>query len=69
MTEKKKYKVVKEFKLPVLQEVGSVVELTKEQAVSGEFGPCIEPLENENKQQEESSDEKGDEEEGNEEEL
>lgn len=42
--EKKKYKVVAEFVLPVLQEVGTIVELTAEQANSGEFGPKIEPV-------------------------
>lgn len=41
--EKKKYRVVSEFVLGVLQEVGSIVELTAEQANSPEFGPKIEP--------------------------
>lgn len=49
MADTKKYKVLEEFTLPVVQEVGSVVELTAEQANSGEYGSKIEPVtENEN---------------------
>lgn len=42
--EKKKYKVVEAFELSVLQEVGSIVELTDEQANSGAIGPKVEPV-------------------------
>lgn len=48
MPTKLKYKVVKGFELNgVLQEVGSVVELTPEQANSGAIGPNIDLLDEE----------------------